>query len=608
MIRSRKDLLAAAICLAMGTALFAQIRASKPEIPYADDVPLTPNVRPVLVVSGSDYEMGYQWYQQIVQIYGTIPLEERAHRNFNKEELEALKATQWYIRKYTPEMLDLVKGMVDGAKAGGVELSYEEVLAKWAGHAYIVAPANHAAKVPAESRAEKLPCCDKENDCTGFAAWGTATKDGKLICGGSGDHELMLLDNEIHDFEYCLVVLPKSGNNFVLSTSTGCCWHPGMNNKGVAMFHHGATGYCGRYKSDKEADYGYGVPNVMITMHTLRFANTASEAQEMILSLPSGDGRIGGAWADVGGNAFVIENRDNPRSIRKPGDNGEKDFIYATNNLFAKELGSCYKASPGLPVEFIPHAGWLGTSASRESIPRNLEIWNLLHNYHGKVDLEFAKMMWRFPAEPPRYSTLEEADADFDRTQGRNWNSHISETGNAMVGILAPDKGDKGKYFVSQGCAARINHPHWPYLRLYRIAPTYTFYELQLTSSAQKVVDAARDRAMYDMSYANQELRKLTYQDTAYAPLDDIFNQAATEWQKGQYYQSRADRVKGNENVMLLGKSVRAFTRCQALAKQVFESLIPPPGRPEDLGLRPWLGPWGEWAVRSSKPSDQSQP
>ena len=41
-----------------------------PEIPYSDDVPLVPNVRPVLILSGSDYEMGVQHALQLVDIFG----------------------------------------------------------------------------------------------------------------------------------------------------------------------------------------------------------------------------------------------------------------------------------------------------------------------------------------------------------------------------------------------------------------------------------------------------------------------------------------------------------------------------------------------------------
>lgn len=42
----------------------------EPEISFAGEVPLPPNVRPVILMKGSDYDLGYQYYQQLVQIFG----------------------------------------------------------------------------------------------------------------------------------------------------------------------------------------------------------------------------------------------------------------------------------------------------------------------------------------------------------------------------------------------------------------------------------------------------------------------------------------------------------------------------------------------------------
>ena len=42
------------------------------EISFAGEVPLIPNVRPVIILSGSDYDMGYQYYQQVIQIFGLM--------------------------------------------------------------------------------------------------------------------------------------------------------------------------------------------------------------------------------------------------------------------------------------------------------------------------------------------------------------------------------------------------------------------------------------------------------------------------------------------------------------------------------------------------------
>ncbi|MFC2075924.1 hypothetical protein ACFLT7_02450 [candidate division KSB1 bacterium] len=564
--------------------------AGGPEIPYSDGVPLTPNVRPMIIVSGSDYDMGYQWYRQIVQVYGKKPCEELSHQKFSKEDLDALKAYQMYIEEHTPEMVDVLRGMVAGAAAEGITLTYQQILAKWAD----------------TSRFPLPPGCanvsfPQEEDCSGWAAWGSMTKDGKLYCGGSGDHQIIMGENEIRRFEYCVAMFPEKGggNNVVFSTSTGCCWHASMNDKGAAMFHHGTTGYYGRYFPPDEQNYGYGVPNNMITIHTLRYANSAKEAQKLVLSLPSGDGRVGGAWADVNGNAFVIENRDNPRAIRVPGDYGEKDFIYSTNNLFSDKLKDTYKPPPGQKVVFIPHAGWLGTHGSLGSIGRNLELWNLFHNYPGQVDLDFSKMIWRFEGPRPPYATIDEAVADYEPSQAKLWNAHVSQPGNAMVGIMVPDNGGEGLYYVSQGCAVRGNEsPTYPGGVVTRVAPTYSFYQFKLAETAGAALGAARTRAQYDLYNAYQELSKLTYWDVPFAPLNDLIDEGTTEFQKGEYYSRISGMNEGNEAANLQAKATRSYFRAQALALQVQNALVPPAERPEELGLPEWLGVWGDWATR----------
>jgi hypothetical protein len=109
------------------------------------------------------------------------------------------------------------------------------------------------------------------------------------------------------------------------------------------------------------------------------------------------------------------------------------------------------------------------------------------------------------------------------------------------------------------------------------------------------IVSAAKKPAQYDMYYANRELRKLIYQDNVYAPLDAIFNQAATENQKGDYYLGLIKDTPGNESVYLYGSAIRAFFRCQAYTRQVFGSLVPPASKPSDLNFGEWFGGWGEW-------------
>jgi hypothetical protein len=157
-----------------------------------------------------------------------------------------------------------------------------------------------------------------------------------------------------------------------------------------------------------------------------------------------------------------------------------------------------------------------------------------------------------------------------------------------MVGVLAPDSSDEGLYCVSNGCAAKARSPLFPGGHHYRISPTFSFYELKLASTPEAMARAAYDRAHYDLFNANAELVKINYGDTAYASLCEKFDQAVIEWQKGEYYQRRAQDTAGNESVNFWGKTVRALTRCQALARHVHSALVPPAANPEDLGLKPW--------------------
>jgi hypothetical protein len=143
---------------------------------------------------------------------------------------------------------------------------------------------------------------------------------------------------------------------------------------------------------------------------------------------------------------------------------------------------------------------------------------------------------------------------------------------------------------ISNGSVARRAFPHISHGYYYRIALTYTFYQLTLTSNQECMAEAAKEQAQYELYYANNELRKLSYSDTSYAPLEIIFNKGATEWHVGQYYLDSVflSKVKRSEYVCQLGRATRAFAKCQSFAKQVYNSLIPPATRPEDLGHLPW--------------------
>lgn len=594
--------------LLVGLALCSSVLALTPPIPESEisfdgGVPLAPNVTPVIIVRGSDYEMGYQWYQQLVQIYGPwimqgkVPGEEEYKRlrlrfryqgyDFSEEELKALKAYQRVVRQSAPEMIDIWKGMADGATDAGIPLTYTQVMAQWFGGPRYWKRCSSGG-VPPESESEVLP---PEENCSGFAAWGSATKDGRLVCGVTPDQET--------EFDVVIVAFPEEGgNSFIVSpfnalgdggkiTSTPKLGGAGMNSKGLSYL------FASDVSSKTHAEWYYGLTAGICSLHTLRFANDAEEALDMLLDLPNGDDHAGGMWADIHGNAFYVESRENPRIVRRPGHLGEVDFLYATNNALHREAGG----GEGGGTLYIRHAGWGGVRNGKlsggSSLSRNLQLWNMLQYYHGHVDREFVKMMYRFAGDPnPGSPILEpelgEVDASSYEVLGNvNLEKRIGGLHNDRVIVMVPDDGE---FYVCQGRAGRVAYPpvdRAPYL----IDSLYSFYQLKLESDPAEITEVAVERAQYELIRASQELMKLNYSDPAYAPLTKIFDRAATEFRKGTYYHDVAENTTGNESIYNWSRALRGFTRCQAYAQHVYESLVPPAATPEDLGLEPW-GYW----------------
>jgi hypothetical protein len=80
------------------------------EISFAGDTPLLPSISPVVILQGSDFEMGYQYAQQLVQIFGTWILTRKAGRDFSEEDRQVISNWEAQIQEHAPEMIDFCKG------------------------------------------------------------------------------------------------------------------------------------------------------------------------------------------------------------------------------------------------------------------------------------------------------------------------------------------------------------------------------------------------------------------------------------------------------------------------------------------------------------------
>ena len=166
------------ICLVIGImaapALADQPNALDPQ-PAASGAPaVPPSVAPVIVLQGSAYDMGYQYFQQMDQLFGPFILQKMQRpQGFTAKQILQLKAYQYYIQQYTPEEINMFEGMAQAATDAGVPLSYAEVLANF------TKTTSYATGYPSGADTQTLP-----PTCSDYAAWGKTTTDGGLICGG----------------------------------------------------------------------------------------------------------------------------------------------------------------------------------------------------------------------------------------------------------------------------------------------------------------------------------------------------------------------------------------------------------------------------------------
>ncbi|MFC2170330.1 C45 family autoproteolytic acyltransferase/hydrolase, partial [Acidobacteriota bacterium] len=296
--------------------------------------PTPPSIMPVVFLQGSNYDMGYQYGQQAGP---SLVLRKEANwalasgKRSREEVLHMLKAYQWYIKQYAPEIIEEMEGMAAGAENSGYDISYTDVLLMQTGPR--IPDPDWSYPKGAEKEVLNMAC-------SSWAAWGSATTDGRLILGDSQDRPFF--------HSNAIIAFPDNGNSYVSPGIVGYIAHkPALNSKGVCV---GVTGGAGQRKEDHD----YGIPFHCAIQHLMRFADTAEEAKNMLLSWKLAENT---SWliSDMTGGIYAVECTSAVKSIRKPGDFGEKDFLYITNNYFNKEMK---EAAQG--IKFIAHAGWIG--------------------------------------------------------------------------------------------------------------------------------------------------------------------------------------------------------------------------------------------------------
>jgi hypothetical protein len=142
----------------------------------------------VVVVSGTNYEMGVQYGEQAAAaiVHNVALFKSRIYDKFGSDKgTKDMQVWDYYLKKHDPVYADWLRGIMEGCKRKGYAVTYLDLIA------LMVYPtefwARPKAPYPAETRIASIgglsaPSSQGEyHACTTFAAAGTKTPDGKPI-------------------------------------------------------------------------------------------------------------------------------------------------------------------------------------------------------------------------------------------------------------------------------------------------------------------------------------------------------------------------------------------------------------------------------------------
>lgn len=582
-------------------------RSEGAEIDLADGVPLVPAICPIVILQGSNYDMGRQYAQQVIEVYGGWVFTQHAERTLSPVELEEIRRWEAELRRFMPEVLDFVRGWSDGASASGVSMTYDNVLAIWTGTRSFsreVRPMafaqsdRHDDKITAaylgvNSQAKQAELADM---CSGVCAWGEATPDGSLVAASTTDHDCT--------FQATIVAFPDQGNSFIYTpfSVNGSIpvlgrffmgGHPGMNSKGVAYVHHG-----GANTGEPQEQWGYGIRRGPATFHILQFANSAAQARDMQLAWPVGDtaislGTAGGLFADSM-YGFSLEARsgcpDDPQPIIREATydavGKAYDFLYANNNALSPHSGHL-NAAPRSGYQYSLAGGWFtfdpkvifaepGGVAFRRLNTKNSEGRNRFHyrvmmEGYGRTDQDYLTALYRTGGDIPP-GDFHDVSARWNA--GEQWDCSPAHRSNAFTVVMRPNAENTGVYRGCVGPAERSLNCRDPGHGYYYHDETNAFWELTLAASPLEVAAHAERVAEEGILAASEALREFDGCPSGKAELQRLLSMGEAELASGK--RSGFDPDAPDALLATLSRKVRAFTRAQVRANQVTEAVFRP--------------------------------
>lgn len=479
-----------------------------------------PEVLPVIVVSGSYYEMGVQYGTQMADyiarnaavVYGGT----RPNWDTWEHLVGAMDEYEKEMTAKTPAAVEMWKGISAGS---GVDYDLIRLL-------------NLSLELMIMPPAEDENAADTET-CSHISAWGDATADGEMIAG-------LNVDQGWNTGTYGCIVLayPEDGNSilFVPPWAGIAGFSFGINSAGVTI-----TGSGGM--NARPEDSSFGPDNMASKLQILLECSSAEEALNKYLSFETGSAE-NAQFLDAD-TSFMVEYTPAVHVVRQSGDNGEKDYLIATNYFIDEAM-----AEANYPDE------WMG--GLWDSIPRYQSYEQMISENYGEITVEKVMEMlgcteywdgtqWHNdtlslePFEDPKSLWSPEARSELYKT--------------LLSCVAVPSQ---LRVYVNQGGLDD----------LFSTVPRATgeFCSLVLDEDIANIIADAEYEAVLQIWLAAV---KLSNSESISAQQQTKLDEAKDNLWKAYNYSAKAYAAEGDEQLALYGKALSCLCSAQIYAKEI---------------------------------------
>lgn len=296
-----------------------------------------------------------------------------------------------YLHRFDREYLEEMKGIADGAAAGGARASGRAVdvvdiagVNLWVelaclGDALRATPTGLEDLKPRKPVAT-MPAPEQEHHCSAFAATGPATADGKIVFG----HITMWNVHQASHFFVWLDVKPAKGHRVVMQTFPGGIYS-GMD------YYISASGLMMTETTIAQTRFNKdGTPLATRARKALQYANTIDELVKELVD--KNNGLYTNEWliGDAKTNEIaVLEQGTNTYRLRRSSRNewlvpGVEGFYWGCNN--GKDVQ--------VRLETVTNVKGRPEDVTWEPADRDLAWLKLYAKRRGKIDAEFGKLAY----------------------------------------------------------------------------------------------------------------------------------------------------------------------------------------------------------------------